>query len=129
MDHVVVAVGLQANTELAKSARLETDPELGGFRVNAELQACSDIWAVGVVPPSPSPPPGQSRPSTACPRCVTVQARLCDKYACLVCAHLVQRAGWGRGKVGCMLINSAHVHALVRASANGSLAYCCCMME
>ena len=45
-DHIVVAVGLQPNTELAQSAHLETDPQLGGFRVNSELQACSDIWAV-----------------------------------------------------------------------------------
>lgn len=46
-DHVVVAVGLQPNTELAQSAQLETDPEFGGFRVNSELQACSDVWAAG----------------------------------------------------------------------------------
>lgn len=45
-DHVVVAVGLEANTQLAESARLETDPEWGGYRVNSELQACTDIWAV-----------------------------------------------------------------------------------
>ena len=45
-DHVVVAVGLEANTQLAGSARLETDPEWGGYRVNSELQACTDIWAV-----------------------------------------------------------------------------------
>ena len=45
-DHVVVAVGLQPNTELSKSAKLETDPQFGGYRVNSELQACSDIWAV-----------------------------------------------------------------------------------
>ncbi len=45
-DHVVVAVGLEPNTQLSKSARLETDPLLGGYRVNAELQACSDVWAV-----------------------------------------------------------------------------------
>nr|CAL36989.1 programmed cell death 8/apoptosis inducing factor [Suberites domuncula] len=46
-DHVVVAVGLQPNTQLATSAKLETDPEFGGFRVNAELQACSDVWVAG----------------------------------------------------------------------------------
>lgn len=45
-DHVVVAVGLEPNTELAVSAGLETDPILGGYRVNAELQACTDVWAV-----------------------------------------------------------------------------------
>jgi programmed cell death 8 (apoptosis-inducing factor) len=46
VDHVVVAVGLQPNTQLAESARLETDPLLGGFRVNSELQACTNVWAV-----------------------------------------------------------------------------------
>ena len=46
VDHVVVAVGLEANVELAKSARLEVDPELGGYRVNSELEARSDIWVV-----------------------------------------------------------------------------------
>lgn len=45
-DHVVVAVGLEPNTDLAKSAGLETDPILGGYRVNAELQACTDVWVV-----------------------------------------------------------------------------------
>ena len=43
---MVVAVGLEANTQLAETARLETDPEWGGYRVNSELQACTDIWAV-----------------------------------------------------------------------------------
>ena len=42
-----MAVGLDPNTQLAKSSRLETDPQYGGYRVNAELQACSDIWVVG----------------------------------------------------------------------------------
>lgn len=48
-DHVVVAVGLEPNTQLAKSSRLEMDPEYGGYRVNAELQACSDVWVVSRV--------------------------------------------------------------------------------
>ncbi|KAL5459881.1 hypothetical protein EMCRGX_G033268 [Ephydatia muelleri] len=48
-DHVVVAVGLTPNTSLAESAHLETDPTLGGYLVNAELQACSDVWAAGDV--------------------------------------------------------------------------------
>lgn len=43
---MVVAVGLQPNTELAGSGQLEVDPVLGGFRVNSELQACSNVWAV-----------------------------------------------------------------------------------
>ena len=46
VDHVVVAVGLEPNTQLAASGRLETDPNVGGFLVNSELQACSDVWAV-----------------------------------------------------------------------------------
>ena len=46
MDHVVVAVGLEPNTQLAESAHLETDPLLGGFLVNSELQACTNVWAV-----------------------------------------------------------------------------------
>lgn len=47
VDHVVVAVGLEVNVDLARSARLEVDPELGGYRVNSELEARSDIWVAG----------------------------------------------------------------------------------
>ncbi|CAF0999015.1 unnamed protein product [Rotaria magnacalcarata] len=46
-DHVVVAVGIEPNTELAKSAGLETDPHQGGFLVNAELQARHNVWVAG----------------------------------------------------------------------------------
>ena len=47
VDHVVVAVGLDADTRLATSSSgLEVDTEVGGYRVNSELQACSDIWVV-----------------------------------------------------------------------------------
>ena len=42
----MLAVGLQPDTTLAKGAGLELDPEHGGFRVNSELQACTDIWVV-----------------------------------------------------------------------------------
>ena len=45
VDHVVVAVGLEPNTEL-KSAGLEVDPKNGGFLVNAELEARSNVWVV-----------------------------------------------------------------------------------
>ena len=45
-DHVVIAVGLEPNTDLADSARLEVDNQCGGFKVNSELQACTDVWAV-----------------------------------------------------------------------------------
>ena len=47
-DHVVLAVGLEPNTGLAKSARLEVDSEYGGYKVNAELQACTGVWAVSI---------------------------------------------------------------------------------
>ncbi|XP_053846544.1 apoptosis-inducing factor 1, mitochondrial isoform X2 [Vidua macroura] len=47
-DHIVAAVGLEPNVELAKSAGLEVDSDFGGFRVNAELQARSNIWVVSV---------------------------------------------------------------------------------
>ena len=46
VDHVVAAVGLEANTELAKTSGLEVDSEHGGFKVNAELAARSNIWVV-----------------------------------------------------------------------------------
>ena len=45
-DHLVAAVGLEPSTELAKSAGLEVDSDFGGYRVNAELQARSNIWVV-----------------------------------------------------------------------------------
>lgn len=45
-DHVIVAVGLDANVDLAKSAGLEVDRNLGGFHVNSELEARSNIWVV-----------------------------------------------------------------------------------
>ncbi|CAG02984.1 unnamed protein product, partial [Tetraodon nigroviridis] len=46
-DHIVAAVGLEPNVDLAKSAGLEVDPDFGGYRVNAELQARSNIWVAG----------------------------------------------------------------------------------
>lgn len=46
-DHIVAAVGLEPNVDLAKSAGLEVDSDFGGFRVNAELQARSNIWVAG----------------------------------------------------------------------------------
>ena len=48
VDQVLVAVGLQPNTSLAGPAGLEVDPTFGGYRVNSELQACSDVWVVSV---------------------------------------------------------------------------------
>ncbi|XP_069842229.1 apoptosis-inducing factor 1, mitochondrial [Dendropsophus ebraccatus] len=46
-DHIVAAVGLEPNTELAKSAGLELDRDFGGYRVNAELQARNNVWVAG----------------------------------------------------------------------------------
>lgn len=46
VDYVVVAVGVEANTELAKESDLEVDPEIGGFLVNTELQARTDLYIV-----------------------------------------------------------------------------------
>lgn len=46
VDHVVVAVGSEANTDLAESSGLEVHSELGGFLVNSELAARTDLYAV-----------------------------------------------------------------------------------
>uniref|UniRef100_A0A915AZG7 Apoptosis-inducing factor 1, mitochondrial n=1 Tax=Parascaris univalens TaxID=6257 RepID=A0A915AZG7_PARUN len=46
-DHVVVAIGITPNTELAKASGLEVDKKNGGFIVDAELRARSDIWVAG----------------------------------------------------------------------------------
>lgn len=42
----MAAVGLEPSVELAKSGGLEVDSDFGGYRVNAELQARSNIWVV-----------------------------------------------------------------------------------
>ncbi|KJE94219.1 programmed cell death protein 8 [Capsaspora owczarzaki ATCC 30864] len=49
VDHVVVAVGLEPNTGLAKQAGLEIDTVRGGILVNAELEARTNVWAAGDV--------------------------------------------------------------------------------
>uniref|UniRef100_A0AAY4EA10 Apoptosis-inducing factor 1, mitochondrial n=1 Tax=Denticeps clupeoides TaxID=299321 RepID=A0AAY4EA10_9TELE len=46
-DHIVAAVGLEPNVDLATSGGLEVDSDFGGYRVNAELQARSNIWVAG----------------------------------------------------------------------------------
>ncbi|KAJ9601037.1 hypothetical protein L9F63_000772, partial [Diploptera punctata] len=46
-DQVVVAVGVKPNTDLAESSGLEVDPEYGGFLVNAELMARTNLWMAG----------------------------------------------------------------------------------
>jgi programmed cell death 8 (apoptosis-inducing factor) len=47
VDHVIVAVGLEPNTELATSSGLEIDEKRGGFLVNAELEARTNVWVAG----------------------------------------------------------------------------------
>jgi programmed cell death 8 (apoptosis-inducing factor) len=47
VDHVVAAVGIEPNVDLARSSGLEVDDQLGGFVVNAELQARGNIWVAG----------------------------------------------------------------------------------
>jgi len=46
-DYVVLAVGLDPSTELAETSNLEIDDSLGGFRVNAELEARTNLWVAG----------------------------------------------------------------------------------
>ena len=47
VDHLVVAVGIKPNTDLANTSGLEVDEKFGGFLVNAELEARSNIWVAG----------------------------------------------------------------------------------
>lgn len=46
VDHVIVAVGAEPNTEFAENSGLEVDPDLGGYVVNTELQARSHLYIV-----------------------------------------------------------------------------------
>ncbi|KMQ95914.1 apoptosis-inducing factor mitochondrial [Lasius niger] len=46
-DQVIVAIGVQPNTDLATTSHLETEPKIGGFLVNAELEARSNLWVAG----------------------------------------------------------------------------------
>ncbi|KAH8333776.1 hypothetical protein KR059_003259 [Drosophila kikkawai] len=46
-DVVVVCVGCSPNTELAGPSRLEVDGSLGGFVVNAELEARRNLYVAG----------------------------------------------------------------------------------
>ena len=47
---MVVAVGLSPNVDLATTSGLEVDEKQGGFRVNAELEARSNLWVVRTKP-------------------------------------------------------------------------------
>lgn len=44
---MIVAIGAQPNTDLATASNLEVEPKIGGFLVNAELEARSNIWVAG----------------------------------------------------------------------------------
>lgn len=46
VNHVICAIGAVPNTDLAKTSDLEIDPEHGGFLVNAEMEARSNLYAV-----------------------------------------------------------------------------------
>ncbi|KAG5680718.1 hypothetical protein PVAND_010208 [Polypedilum vanderplanki] len=48
-DFVIQAIGSQPNTNLAEKAALEIDQKLGGFLVNAELEARSNLYVAGDV--------------------------------------------------------------------------------
>ena len=47
VDHVVLAVGIEPNTDIASTSGFEVDPVQGGFRVDAELRARTDVWVAG----------------------------------------------------------------------------------
>merc|ERR1711915_694100 len=44
---MVVAVGIEPDLTLAKSSKLEIDPVHGGFKVNAELEARTNLYVAG----------------------------------------------------------------------------------
>ena len=46
-EHLVVAVGLEADTRLSGPSGLEVDPVAGGFMTDAELRARTDVWVAG----------------------------------------------------------------------------------
>jgi len=46
-DHVVLAVGVDIDTSIAKKSGLEYDPHRGGFIVNSELESRRDVYVAG----------------------------------------------------------------------------------
>lgn len=46
-DYIIVSIGVQPNTEFAKNSDLEVDPDFGGYLVNTELQARTDLYIAG----------------------------------------------------------------------------------
>ncbi|KAK9875910.1 hypothetical protein WA026_009694 [Henosepilachna vigintioctopunctata] len=47
VDQVILCVGVRPNTTLSQKSGLEVDPVLGGFLVNSELQARTDLYIAG----------------------------------------------------------------------------------
>jgi len=46
-DHMVVAVGIEPDLQLAKASNLEVDSVHGGFKVNSELESVPNIFVAG----------------------------------------------------------------------------------
>lgn len=46
-DYIVCATGLEPDVELAKVSGLEVDEKTGGYLVNSELEARTDVWVAG----------------------------------------------------------------------------------
>ena len=46
-DHLIVAVGIDVDTNLAEASGLEVDSKRGGIIVNSELEARRDIFVAG----------------------------------------------------------------------------------
>lgn len=46
-DFIVCAVGLETDIDLAKASNLEVDEKTGGYLVNSELEARTDVWVAG----------------------------------------------------------------------------------
>lgn len=47
VDYIVCAVGLEPDIELAKASGLEVDEKTGGYLVNSELEARTNVWVAG----------------------------------------------------------------------------------
>ncbi|VDN04775.1 unnamed protein product [Thelazia callipaeda] len=46
-DYIITATGISPNTDLANTCGLEIDPVNGGYVVDAELRARSNVWVAG----------------------------------------------------------------------------------
>lgn len=47
VDYIVCAVGLKPDVDLARTSGLEVDEKTGGFLVNSELEARTNVWVAG----------------------------------------------------------------------------------